>query len=244
MVEMTRKQRELEKRATEILRVARPILVSEGFQALSMDRVAAQMEYAKGTIYNHFPNKEEIVLALAVESMEVRRKLFEQASQLRLSSRNRMMGVGVACEFFTQNCNEDFVLEQWVRNQGIWDKSTPQRQNAVRQGEGRCMAIVVGIVRDALIAKDLQIPESISPEEFVFGFWALNYGSQILTHTSPSLPAIGINNPLNAIRIHCSTLLNGFSWQPLMDAETYTSEMTSLENRLLPVFWEIKKQRL
>ncbi len=44
-----------------------------------MDRVAAQMEYAKGTIYNHFPNKEEIVLALAVEAMQLRRRLFERA---------------------------------------------------------------------------------------------------------------------------------------------------------------------
>ncbi|MCU0710905.1 MAG: TetR/AcrR family transcriptional regulator [Pirellula sp.] len=68
MVELTRKQRELERRAAEILAVAKPILINEGFQALSMDRVAAQMEYAKGTIYNHFPNKEEIVLALLVST--------------------------------------------------------------------------------------------------------------------------------------------------------------------------------
>ena len=56
MVELTRKQREMERRTSEILRVARPILITEGVQGLSMDRVASQMEYAKGTIYNHFPN--------------------------------------------------------------------------------------------------------------------------------------------------------------------------------------------
>jgi AcrR family transcriptional regulator len=241
MVELTRKQREIEKRASEILRVARPILVSEGYQALSMDRVAAQMEYAKGTIYNHFPNKEEIVVALAVQSMELRRKLFEKASSVNGSSRLRMMGLGVACEFFTQHCTDDFVLEQWVRNQGIWEKSTEKSQNAVRQGEGRCMSVVAGIVRDGMAAGELQVPESISPEEFVFGFWALNYGSQILTHTSPSLPALGINKPLNAIRVHCSTLLNGFGWKPLMDAETYSTTMTALEETLIPAFWDLKK---
>ena len=69
MVELTRKQREIQERTREILRVAKPILLAEGFQALTMDRVASRMEYAKGTIYGHFSNKEEIVLALALEAM-------------------------------------------------------------------------------------------------------------------------------------------------------------------------------
>ena len=44
MVELTRKQREMEQRTKEILRIARPILIAEGFQALSMGRVASKME--------------------------------------------------------------------------------------------------------------------------------------------------------------------------------------------------------
>lgn len=240
MVEPTRKQREMEKRTAEILRVARPILIAEGFQALSMDRVAAQMEYAKGTIYNHFPNKEEIVLALAVQAMELRRQLFEQASIIRETSRLRMMALGVACEFFTRNCEDDFVLEQWIRNHGIWDKSSEQRQGLIRQCEGCCMGIVAGIVRDAISQQELQVPQGLSPEELVFGFWAINYGSQILTHTSPSLPEIGIRNPANAIRMHCCTLLNGFGWIPQMDYDTYMAEIDHLTARLTPVFMKLK----
>jgi len=244
MVELTRKQREMEQRTSEILRVARPILISEGFLALSMDRVASQMEYAKGTIYNHFPNKEEIVLALAAESMELRRKLFERAVRNGGEARTRMMGLGAACEFFTQHCTDDFALEQWVRNQGIWDKSTEQRQNLIRQCEGRCMELVSSIVRDALVENTLQLPDTLTAEELVFGFWAINYGSQILTHTSPSLPALGINNPANAIRIHCCTLLNGFNWRPHMDYATYTHEMANLLRQLVPMFWTIKNEPL
>jgi AcrR family transcriptional regulator len=241
MVAPSRKQREIEKRTAEILRVARPILIEEGFNGLSMDRVASQMEYAKGTIYNHFPNKEEIVLALAVESMELRRSLFELASVASKSSRLRMMGLGVACEFFTQHCNDDFVLEQWIRNYGIWEKSTEQRQNLIRQCEGRCMGIVAGLVRDAVVSNELTIPPKLSAEELVFGFWAINYGSQILTHTSPSLPSLGINNPTNAIRMHCCTLLNGFGWMPNMDYAQYLDEMEQLSSVLVPKFWERKR---
>lgn len=243
MVELSRKQREIEKRTAEILRVARPILVSEGFQGLSMDRVASQMEYAKGTIYNHFPNKEEIVLALAIDSMELRRQLFNQASMVKCSSRFRMMALGAACEFFTQHCHDDFVLEQWIRNQGIWEKSSETRQNLIRECEGKCMGIVAGIVRDAVSRDELVIPPSLSAEEFVFGFWAINYGSQILTSTSPSLPALGINNPFNAIRVHCCTLLNGFGWTPVMSMDQYNEQLEILRDQLLPTFWSLKRQQ-
>ena len=243
MVELTRKQREIEHRANEILRVARPILVAEGFQGLSMDRVAAQMEYAKGTIYNHFPNKEEIVLALAVQSMELRLKLFEQSVFIHGPARLRMMALGASCEFFTQHCTDDFQLEQWIRNQGIWDKSSEQRQNLIRHCEGKCMGIVVGIVRDAISRDELVLPDTLSAEELVFGFWAINYGSQILTYTSPSLPSLGINNPANAVRIHCCTLLNGFGWLPHMDRAQYSEEMTRIIGLLEPKFWALKNEQ-
>lgn len=243
MVELTRKQREIERRTLEILRVARPILIAEGFQGLSMDRVASQMEYAKGTIYNHFPNKEEIVLALAVESMELRRNLFVQSASVVGPARIRMMALGAACEFFTQHCTDDFLVEQCIRNQSIWEKSSEQRQNLIRQCEGQCMAIVASMVRDAVIRNELVIPETLTAEELVFGFWAINYGSQILTYSSPSLPAIGINDPFNAIRVHCCTLLNGFAWQPIMMHSEYNEAMKQINETLQPKFWSLKEQQ-
>ena len=243
MVELTRKQREMERRTSEILRVARPILITEGVQGLSMDRVASQMEYAKGTIYNHFPNKEEIVLALAVESMELRRNLFEQSAFVAGPARFRMMALGAACEFFTKHCTDDFLVEQCIRNQSIWDKSSEQRQNLIRKCEGQCMGIVAGIVRDAVSRNELVIPQSLTPEELVFGFWAINYGRQILTNSSPSLPAIGINDPFNAIRVHCCTLLNGFGWQPTMMLTEYMKTMSQMSETLHPKFWSLKNQQ-
>lgn len=243
MVELTRKQREIASRTAEILRVARPILLREGFQALSMDRVAAQMEYAKGTIYNHFPNKEEIVLAMAVESMQLRRSLFERASRWQARSRIRMMAIGVACEYFTQNCREDFLVEQWIRNNSIWDKSSENRQNLIRQCELDCMSVVGGIVQDALRDRELLVPSAITPQEFVYGFWAINYGSQILSYSSPSLPTLGIHSPIQAVRMHCMTLLNGFGWHPHMDWERCQSCMEELSQGLKEDFESICNKR-
>ena len=232
MVILSRKQREIAEREAQILRLARPILLREGYQALSMDRLAALMEYAKGTLYNHFPNKEEIVIALAIESMELRFRLFEFGAKLSQQSRLRLMGIGAACEVYTQACREHFAIEEWIRNSTIWDKSSSQRQDLIRQCESRCMAIVTGIVRDALIAGDLSLPEGLPPEEMIFGFWSLNYGSQVLAATSPSLPQLGIADAPKAIRHHCYILMNGFEWAPLLDIDLQFQTMDDFHQKI------------
>ncbi|MCA9258394.1 MAG: helix-turn-helix transcriptional regulator, partial [Planctomycetales bacterium] len=80
MKTLTRKQRELQEREARILEVSREVVVREGYHGLSMDRVAEALEYSKGTIYNHFSCKEDIILALAVQTTEKRTELFERAA--------------------------------------------------------------------------------------------------------------------------------------------------------------------
>jgi AcrR family transcriptional regulator len=216
---LSRKQREIQERETQILAIARPVLLAEGYQSLSMERIASQMEYAKGTIYNHFPNKEEIVTALALESLELRRRMFERAAMASPCARRRMIAIGCACDLYAMECQEHFAIEQMLRNSVIWEKSSEKRQELIRRCEYRSMGIVAGIVRDAVAAGDLKLPEAMTCEEFVFGFWALTYGSYVLTSTSPSLPDIGVSDPFRTVRYHAYSLMNGYGWQPITSFE-------------------------
>jgi AcrR family transcriptional regulator len=243
VVELTRKQREIEQRTAEILSVARPILLQEGFQALSMDRVAARMEYAKGTIYNHFANKEEIVLALATQGMQLRQNLFARAIAYDGPSRNRLTAVGAACEFFVTHCVDDFRIEQLLRHENIWDKSSVQRQATICDCETRCIDYVCQVVQDAIQAGDLTLPDSLNPQEIVFGFWAISYGSQALTHSSPSLQAIGIRNPGHVMRVLLNSLANGFNWQPLRDWQEHAKLTSLIHSQLQADFQGILESR-
>ncbi len=219
--------------------MARPILLEEGFHGLSMDRVAAQMEYAKGTIYNHFPNKEEIVLALAVHGMKLRRALFSRAVDHVGPSRHRLACVGAACEFFVTNCFDDFRIEQLLRQFNIWDKTSEHRQNTIREYEVSCIGLVSTIVQAAIEAGDLVPPSGMSPQELVFGFWAICYGSQVLAHSSPSLQDVGIRNFGLTTRIHLNSLCNGFNWQPLTDWQDHSALMDQLHQTLAIDFQNI-----
>ena len=93
MTTLTPKQREIQERETKILEVARPIVVREGYHGLNMDRIAEKISYSKGTIYNHFSCKEEIIIALAVQNVAKRIELFRQAAQFKGRPRYRMRAI-------------------------------------------------------------------------------------------------------------------------------------------------------
>lgn len=117
------KQREIRRRESRILELARPAVASGGLAALSMEELAGQLGTAKGTIYNHFPNKEEIVLALAVEAVDRRLDLFNQAVMLRGSSRQRIAAIGIACEVYVDRLPDRFRAEQLIRHETVWGEN-------------------------------------------------------------------------------------------------------------------------
>jgi AcrR family transcriptional regulator len=61
-----RRQREKENLRKRILNEARKIVVSEGFDALTIRRVADAVEYAPGTLYLYFENRDAIARELCL----------------------------------------------------------------------------------------------------------------------------------------------------------------------------------
>lgn len=61
-----RKERQRAELREQILRVARDMVVKEGFSALSMRKLAEAVEYAPATLYLHFENREAIARELCV----------------------------------------------------------------------------------------------------------------------------------------------------------------------------------
>lgn len=221
MAKLTPKQRMIQLRESQILDLARPMIAHGGLAALSMDAIAHELQTAKGTIYNHFPNKEEIVLALAVQAVDRRLELFNQAVMMRGSSRQRIAAIGIACEVYVDVLPELFRAEQIIRHEAVWGKTTGKRQEILRNCEGRCMHTVAGVVRDAVAAGDLQLDATYRIEDIVFGLWSLVYGGLVLEATSPSLVDVGIVDSRAAIRRNCNSMLDGLNWQPLYAAQPY-----------------------
>ena len=215
MTTLTPKQQEIRDREAQILAVARPIVVHEGYHGLNMDRIAEEVQYSKGTIYNHFSCKEEIVIALAVENVNKRFELFQKAAQFKGSPRFRMLAIGAAAELFVRNSTDFFHFERILDLPSVLEKTSEKRQSIIRGCETQCMSVVAGIVRDAIAAGDLELPKRFTPEKLVFGLWSLTNGAYSIALSSESLQQMGIKDPFETVRDHTAALLDGFNWQPL-----------------------------
>jgi len=234
MVVLSRKEREIREREEKILLLARGMLREVGYLGLSMDRIAAQMEYSKGTIYQHFRNKEEIILALANQALEKRLSMFEQAAVWSGANcpRDRMAAIGAAVEAFVNQYPHHFAVEQIVRSASIWEKTSEERRDFMHHCEARCMQVVGGVVRDALAHGDLELPIDRSPEDLVFGLWSLNFGAYTILTSSDSLQENGISNPIDALRHNQNLMLDGYHWRPLSNEKDYGITMDQVKREV------------
>ena len=227
---LTRKEREKQERETKILQLAQEMLRDVGYLGLSMDRIAAQMEYSKGTIYQHFCNKEEIILALANEALETRMRMFEKAATWPGNSRERMAAIGAAAEEFVERYPQHFAVDQIIRSTSIWEKTSEVRRDIMRSCESRCMQILGGIVRDALSHGDLELPENRTPSDLIFGLWSLNIGAYTIVTSSDSLNEVGIPDPIAALRESQNRMLDGYGWRPLSTDYDFFSLMDQVRS--------------
>jgi AcrR family transcriptional regulator len=65
-----RKERDAQKMRERILEAAMEIFVKEGYQGVSMRRIADKIEYSPATIYRYFLNKYDIMLQLCYRGFE------------------------------------------------------------------------------------------------------------------------------------------------------------------------------
>ncbi len=67
---LTRKDREKQMRQQEILQAARQIFLQKGYHEATLEEIARQAEFGKGTIYNYFSSKEDLLFALVDQMMD------------------------------------------------------------------------------------------------------------------------------------------------------------------------------
>jgi AcrR family transcriptional regulator len=66
-----RQEREREAVARSILDAARELFTREGYQNVSIRKIAERIEYSPAAIYSYFPSKDDIFLALAEEGFRL-----------------------------------------------------------------------------------------------------------------------------------------------------------------------------
>jgi len=231
---LSRKQREIAKREQLILDVAAEMLVDRGYLGITMDRIAAATEYSKGTIYQHFPNKEEILAALAAESATRRVALFEKAATFRGQPRERLAGVGVAANLFTSLYPLHFRCENIVGAHSIREKTTAKRLQRLEDSEFRCMNVVLGIIRDGVAQGDLVYEDPQTPQKMLLGLWSMSIGfAHMVAADRQHLESkLGLEDLPAALFQDYDRFLDGFEWKPLSKDWDYPESLERIRKEV------------
>lgn len=73
------KEKQRQERENLILQVAEEVLVERGYYETSIDEIASRVGIAKGTVYLHFPSKEDLIVAIFLRDM---RQLLEKVDEI------------------------------------------------------------------------------------------------------------------------------------------------------------------
>ncbi len=216
----SRKQREWQQREQLILDTAQQLLQQHGLQGLTMERIASEIEYSRGTVYNHFASKEEIVNGIGIRCMQTLMEMFRRAQHYPSSQRDRLAALSLAHSLYAQLHPVEMQNMQLLKSPDIRSKIGPQKQQALLQMEQDITGIALDIVRAAIADGELPasqpgVADSIVPDSIVMGLWSMGYGSNLLHLSGIPFKQLGMQQPLDMMWLNTHKLLDSYQWQPL-----------------------------
>jgi AcrR family transcriptional regulator len=146
-----RHEREREAVARAILDAARDLFVAEGYQNVSIRKIAEKIEYSPAAIYSYFPSKDDIFLALAEEGF---RMLFAPGGEMEIADPIAKIRAGFWRLYtFSKEHPEHFALM-------FLDRSVPpiskdwQRFGFVKEMKGLMSAHIQKVIDQGLLPPD------------------------------------------------------------------------------------------
>ena len=86
-----RKRRDRQKRVKEIIDGAKDIFIAKGFKNSTMNDIASMSDLSRRTLYLYFHNKEEILLTIAVNTLEKLLREIDEDNRPEYSGLNQLL---------------------------------------------------------------------------------------------------------------------------------------------------------
>jgi AcrR family transcriptional regulator len=232
---LTRKQKEVREREQRLLVIARKMLIDNGFAGLNLDELARVTEYSKGTVYGHFACKEDLVTALAIQSMEQRLSLFDRAQRFSGLPRERMLAIGIADEIFVRLHPSYFRSELVIKMAELETRASPERRVILDSLDQKCFSCVRQIIDEAIARGELSLCAPSGPSDLVFALFSMAIGaSTAIMNFCPLLEKFQIADPFLSYRENVQLMLDGFGWKPLRTVWDYAGTFRRIALEIFP----------
>jgi len=239
---VTGKQKELRARETHFKQVAREILLREGYQGLTINRVAEVTGFSRGTVYQFFGSKEELITALGIECRVRLLETVRKAARLPGRPREQMVAMGEMMAYYAKHDANDYRILKIIDSEAILDKVSKAQQEQMKEHDIQVFNTLFGIVKDAITAGDLVLHGGSTPQSLTFAFWAMVDGCLAAIMGSAPLNEAEIHDPMGEIVRNGHYLLDGYGWRPLSTECDY--ERTARRVRALLAGEPVEERKL
>jgi AcrR family transcriptional regulator len=161
-----RRTREKQELRHQILRAARQIAVNEGWQAVTIRKIADQVEYSPAAIYEYFESKEAIIRTLMDEGF---RTLLAELESLRVEETQPIAYVGTIGQAYWRFAWQNPELYQIMHGLGGVPFGTAEAPGEAKK--------IFEFVKDAVRAarEELGISSPVT-DEMIEIVWAMLHG--------------------------------------------------------------------
>lgn len=228
-----RRAREFLEREQLFLQTARNIIRDSGLHALTMEKIAAETEYAKGTIYKHFANKEDLVLSLCSQALSYMVAVCEEMDHFPGSPREKLAIVAAAYQAYSESFPEEFDLIMETRSGNLREKASEQRLERLDEVDNELLDLIRHQINRAVEIGDLTIAENQTPDDICFGLWSLSFGVSVLSQASDLTRNLTLGDNRHQLFTQLSCLLDGYQWRPFTQDLDYTTVLENAEKHVL-----------
>lgn len=165
MASKERIQRLKEETRTSILEAAYKIVKEEGWQALSMRKIADEIEYTAPIIYEYFSNKEAILAELNKKGFLYLAKEMEEARNKHENLADQLEAMWMAYWNFAFKKKELYQLMFGIQMNCCTGKKSPEAEAPAK--------LVNDVIKQLMVGKNL--PETEVCRKY-YTFWSVIHG--------------------------------------------------------------------
>ncbi|MEM9399778.1 MAG: TetR/AcrR family transcriptional regulator [Verrucomicrobiota bacterium] len=229
-VTMARKVREKQEREALIVEKSDELLKEHGYHGFNLDDLAECVEYSKGTLYQHFESKEDIVLAVVIEHIKYRAELFKKASEFQGRARERMTGVGMADSILGKLVPHSFALNQFVQTPSVWERTSAKMREIAKEMMDKVGEPPQAILRDAVASGDF--PDGVVPHSVMAGLICLAKGTHLISQAQ-MVPCDELQRIASQdLPQNYDYFLDGVGWEPLSKVWDYNETRRRLRDEV------------
>lgn len=210
-----KRQAAIADREQELLAIAERLMGTEGFSGLTMDKLVAACNYSKGTVYNHFSSKEDLLCALCIKGTKLGMQITKRALTFDGNSRERCLAVHFAQRIHGLSHPTLYLCMLTGKTPAVREKASPTRLKELEALEAEMPQICTQVFDDGLADGSLSVSMGVGIDSLSFANWAISFGTNVLMiEAADALEAKQLD--LNYVLLfNVSIMLDGMGWKPL-----------------------------